>query len=313
MVFREIGEEAFNVDDIQIRTQYMNHTVLTLGYRVSCGGVSIVYATDHEPFSPTLYRSGTTRPTSADIVHAGDRKHVDFLVGADLVIHDAQYTINELANRHNWGHSSLEYAVDVCVAAGARQLAFIHHDPDRSDDEIERLVAAGQDRARSMGSDLQVHAAAEGAQIVLPEAIHTSLPGSEAPGQPGRGKRARVLVVDDEPALVHYVGLVLGRDGYDILQASNGRQALEIVQQEHPDLVLLDLMMPEMDGLQVLKQLRSSAEYSDLPVIMLTAKSAEDDIVRSFEGGVTDYINKPAASSVLRSRVRRWLLSREGG
>jgi CheY-like chemotaxis protein len=311
MAFRELGEETFNLEDVQITAQYMNHTVLTLGYRISCGGASVVYATDHEPFSPTLYRSGSSRPSLADIVHAGDRRHVDFLRGADLVIHDAQYTAAELANRHNWGHSSLEYAVDVCVAAGVKQLAFIHHDPDRSDDEIEQLEAAAQARARAWGSHLIVRAAAEGSQVVLPEVYHAVPRGTGALGQPGRARRSRVLVVDDEPALVHYVEMVLTRDGYDILKASNGRQALDVIEHEHPDLVLLDLMMPEMDGLEVLEHLRSSTDYSDLPVIMLTAKSAEDDIVRSFEGGVTDYINKPAAASVLRSRVRRWLLSRE--
>jgi CheY-like chemotaxis protein len=311
MVFREVGEETFSLEDIQITTQYMNHTVLTLGYRLSVGGVSMVYATDHEPFSPTLYRSGATRPGLADIVHAGDRRHVDFLRGADLVIHDAQFTAEELVSRQNWGHSSLDYAVDVCVAAGAKHLAFIHHDPDRSDDEIEQMEAAGQARARMWESDLRVFAAAEGLQVELAEAAQTARSDVGAPTQPGRNRRSRVLVVDDEPALVHYVEMVLSRDGYDILHASNGRQALVVIEQERPDLVLLDVMMPEMDGLEVLKRLRSSEDFCSLPVIMLTAKSAEDDIVRGFEGGVTDYINKPAAASVLRSRVRRWLLSRD--
>jgi CheY-like chemotaxis protein len=308
---REIGEETFSLGDAQVQTQYLNHTVLTLGYRISSGGVSVVYATDHEPLSSTLYRSGAVNPTLSDIVHAGDRKHVDFLSGADLVIHDAQFTAAELSTRRNWGHSSLEYAVDVCVAAGAKHLAFMHHDPDRSDEEVEQLESAGQARARAQGSDLQVSAAAEGAQILLRETAQTLETNVSAHVQPERGRRSRILVVDDEPALVHYVEMVLSRDGYDILKASNGREALDIIYQERPDLVLLDLMMPEMDGLQVLRQLRSSDEYCDLPVIMLTAKSAEDDIVRGFEGGVTDYINKPAVSSVLRSRVRRWLLSRE--
>ena len=104
MVFREIGEEVFSLGDVQVRTQYLNHTILTLAYRISCGGVTIVYATDHEPFSPGLYRSGVVNPKRSDIVHAGDRRHVEFLVGADLVIHDAQYTAAEMGTRRNWGH-----------------------------------------------------------------------------------------------------------------------------------------------------------------------------------------------------------------
>jgi putative two-component system response regulator len=70
-------------------------------------------------------------------------------------------------------------------------------------------------------------------------------------------------------------------------------------------------MMPKVDGYGVLRELRATPEFRDVPVIMLTAKIGEEDIVRSFEGGVTDYISKPAAPSLLRSRVRRWLLSQE--
>jgi CheY-like chemotaxis protein len=311
MVFREIGEEVFSLGDVQVRSQYLNHTILTLAYRISCGGVTIVYATDHEPFSPSLYRSGVVNPKRSDIVLAGDRKHVEFLVDADLVIHDAQYTAAEMGTKRNWGHSSLEYALDVCMAAGAKRLAFMHHDPDRSDDAIERLEISAQARAREMGSDMQVFAAAEGMHVVLRETDGTA-PTSES-GHVSASRRlpARVLVVDDDPAMVHYVGLVLSRDGYEILTAVDGRQALDIIRREHPDLILLDLMMPEMDGFQVLQHLRATAEFRETPVIMFTAKAGEDDIVRGFEGGVTDYIDKPAASSVLRSRVRRWLLSRE--
>jgi CheY-like chemotaxis protein len=252
-------------------------------------------------------------PKRSDIVHAGDRKHVEFLVGADLVIHDAQYTAAEMGTRRNWGHSSLEYALDVCMAAGVKRLAFMHHDPDRSDDAIESLEISAQARAREMGSDMQVFAAAEGMQMVLRETAGTA-PASES-GHISASRRlpARVLVADDDPAMVHYVGLVLSRDGYEILTAADGREALDIITREKPDLILLDLMMPEMDGFQVLQHLRATAEFRETPVIMFTAKAGEDDIVRSFEGGVTDYIDKPAASSVLRSRVRRWLLSREAG
>lgn len=311
MSFRAIGEETFAVGQTQVRTQYLNHTVLTLGYRLSCGGVSIVYATDHEPFSPSLYRSGMANPGLADIVHAGDRKHVDFLTGADLVIHDAQFTAAELAERRNWGHSSVQYAVDVCVAAGVKRLVLTHHDPDRSDDEIERLETLAQKRARDARSDLQVFAAAEGTQIALPETAETAPASETERALPGRGRRARVLVVDDEPAMINFVRVVLGRDGYEILKASDGREALEMIARECPDLVLLDLMMPEMDGYQVLQELRASPDFRELPVIMFTAKTGEEDIVRSFAGGVTDYIDKPVAASVLRSRVRRWLMNRE--
>jgi CheY-like chemotaxis protein len=78
-------------------------------------------------------------------------------------------------------------------------------------------------------------------------------------------------VVDDEPAMVQYLTTVLTRDGYEVLQAMNGYEALARVKEQPPDLVLLDVMMPEMDGFQVLRELRASEEFRDLPVIILTA------------------------------------------
>ncbi|MGC8879352.1 MAG: response regulator [Anaerolineae bacterium] len=310
--FREIGEEEFNIGEIRVQSCFVNHTILTLGYRICCGNVCIAYVTDHEPFAPSLYRSDAADPGLDDIVHAGDRKHVEFLADADLVIHDAQFTAEELAHRRDWGHSSLEYAVEVCVAAHAKQLVFIHHDPDRSDEELDRLEAAGQAYACQLGADLKVFAAAEGMEIELSEtgeALATS--SATCPVSLEARRHSRILVVDDEPAMVHYLTTVLTRDGYEVLQATNGYEALALVRQHSPDLVLLDVMMPEMDGFQVLRELRASEGFRDLPVIILTALAGEQDIVRGFEGGVTDYIDKPITPAVLRARVRRWLLSRD--
>jgi len=312
VVFREIGEEEFTIGDIRVQSCFVNHTILTLGYRIYCGSVCIVYVTDHEPFAPSLYRSDVADPDLDDIVHAGDRKHVEFLTAADLVIHDAQFTAEELVHRRDWGHSSLEYAVEVCIAARAKQLAFIHHDPDRSDEELDRLEAAGQAYARQLGSDLRVFAAAEGMEIELSETGEGPVPPGAAQVVGLEAKRhSRILVVDDEPAMVQYLTTVLTRDGYEVLQAMSGHEALAIVREQSPDLVLLDMMMPEIDGFQVLQELRALEEFRELPVIILTALTAEQDIVRSFEGGVTDYIDKPITPAVLRARVRRWLLSRD--
>jgi CheY-like chemotaxis protein/phosphoribosyl 1,2-cyclic phosphodiesterase len=310
--FRDIGEESFTVGDVRIRSQFVNHTVLTLGFRISVGGVRVVYIPDHEPFSPVLYRSGIEHPSLTDVVHAGDRKHIDFLRDADLVIHDAQYTEAEYERTRNWGHSTWNYAVDVCVAAGVKRLALFHHDPDHDDAFVEQIEADAQERARAQGSPLMVVAAEEGMSINLTEDIAdgtTTITGPIA--SVTRPKQPRILVVDDEPGMVHFVKTVLSKDGYDILTAYDGVEALEVARREHPDLVLLDVMMPRMDGYAVLEELRATPGLSEIPVIMFTAKIGEADIVRSFEGGVTDYISKPAAPAVLRSRVSRGLLSRE--
>ena len=310
IAFKEVSEESFNVGDVQIRTRFLNHTILTLGFRITAGGTTVAYIADHEPFSPNLYRAGVEDPSLLDIIHDGDRQHVGFLAGSDLVIHDAQYTSAEyVGGKRSWGHSTTEYVVDVAVAAGVRQVVLTHHDPEHDDDFVEALEAHCQARARALGSDLQVVAAAEGMEIGLPEIADRIPEGVAFQPTITRPKRARILVADDEPGMIRFIEVVLAKDGYEILAARDGEETIEIAQYEHPDLILLDVMMPKMNGYEVAQRLRAMPEFQDTPIIMFTARVAEEDIVRGFKLGVNDYIGKPIAPSLLRSRVRRWLLS----
>jgi DNA-binding response OmpR family regulator len=114
-----------------------------------------------------------------------------------------------------------------------------------------------------------------------------------------RGRR--ILVVDDEERMVRFIRLNLEHDGFRVTEAFNGTQAIDKVRSSLPDLVLLDVMMPDIDGFEVLKIIR---EVSTVPVIMLTAKGEEDDRVRGLELGADDYITKPFSPRELVSRVR---------
>ena len=111
----------------------------------------------------------------------------------------------------------------------------------------------------------------------------------------------RVLVVDDEPRMIHFIRLNLEHDGYEVIEATSGTEALENLRDRMPDLILLDVMMPEMDGFETLQLLR---EISTVPVIMLTAKGEEEDRVRGLELGADDYITKPFSPREMVSRVR---------
>ncbi|MEJ2600099.1 MAG: response regulator transcription factor [Anaerolineales bacterium] len=114
--------------------------------------------------------------------------------------------------------------------------------------------------------------------------------------------RGRILVVDDEPKLIRLVKEILLATGYEVLTAGFGQQAIEMVALEQPDLVLLDIMLPDgMDGYDVARRLR---EFSDIPIIMLTAKIREADMLRGFDCGVDDYIKKPFSSKELLARMR---------
>lgn len=110
-----------------------------------------------------------------------------------------------------------------------------------------------------------------------------------------------ILVVDDEPRLVNFMRMNLELEGARVASASNGRQALERAREDMPDVVLLDIMMPEMDGFETLRRLR---EFSQVPVLILTAKDDEDDRVRGLELGADDYVSKPFSHRELVSRIR---------
>jgi two-component system KDP operon response regulator KdpE len=114
-------------------------------------------------------------------------------------------------------------------------------------------------------------------------------------------KNRSILVVDDEERMVRFIRLNLEHDGFRVIEAFNGTQAINQIRSNLPDLVLLDVMMPDIDGFEVLKIIR---EISSVPVIMLTAKGEEDDRVRGLELGADDYITKPFSPRELVSRVK---------
>jgi two-component system KDP operon response regulator KdpE len=124
---------------------------------------------------------------------------------------------------------------------------------------------------------------------------------SAKPPRPLPRDAKRILVVDDEPRMIGFIRMNLELEGYQVLEAHNGIAALEIIRTQLPDLVLLDVMMPEPDGFETLRMLR---EFSSIPVIMLTAKGEEDDKVYGLELGADDYVTKPFGSRELSSRVR---------
>ncbi len=113
--------------------------------------------------------------------------------------------------------------------------------------------------------------------------------------------KSKILVVDDEKRMVRFIQLNLEQDGFQVVTAYNGKEALEQVRTQLPDLVLLDIMMPDINGFEVLKKIR---EVNSVPVIMLTAKGEEDDRIQGLELGADDYITKPFSPRELVSRIR---------
>ncbi|NIP24934.1 MAG: response regulator [Phycisphaerae bacterium] len=119
--------------------------------------------------------------------------------------------------------------------------------------------------------------------------------------------KATILIVDDEEDIRELVELNLAQEGYGILSCETGEQALETAGSKLPDLIILDLMLPGIDGLEVCKKLKSNHKTENIPIVMLTAKGEEADIVTGLELGADDYVTKPFRGKVLVARVRRIL------
>jgi CheY-like chemotaxis protein/phosphoribosyl 1,2-cyclic phosphodiesterase len=313
--YHDLIEGTFSVGDVRVLAQYLNHPALALGYRLELGSVAIVYSADHEPHAPQI--GDVDRPLGSGApaapAHAEDRRHVEFLTGADLVIHDAQYCLEEYPQKMGWGHTPAELAVDYAIAARARRLALFHHDPVRDDDAVDRLLEICRRRVATAGSAVDVFAAAEGQVVELDEtgggAART--PGATVPVAP-RIERETILVADDDPTIVKLLTVSLEADGFRVLTASDGEAALRMARAERPALLLLDWQMPGSSGVEVTRALRSDTDRKlrEMPVVLITAQSGAEHTAEGFAAGVTDYLTKPFRPAHVRTRIRAWLLRR---
>jgi DNA-binding response OmpR family regulator len=142
---------------------------------------------------------------------------------------------------------------------------------------------------------------------VRPPASHRSgaaLPaGASARAPQAPRNQKKILVVDDEQDLLDLITYNLGRNGYDVVSTQNGNDALELATREAPDLILLDLMLPGLDGTEVARRLKSDPRTAQVPLIMLTAKGEETDVVVGLTLGADDYITKPFSMKILLARI----------
>jgi len=124
-------------------------------------------------------------------------------------------------------------------------------------------------------------------------------------------RKKKILVVDDEKDLTALVSLHMKMAGFEVLTANNGEKALDLSREEKPDLIILDLMLPKIDGWEVCKRLRQDPGISNIPVIMLTARAETEDKLKGFEAGADDYVTKPFSPRELVARVKRVLARAE--
>lgn len=152
--FHEMEDGPIDIDGAKVTAASVPHVGPTIGYRVEFDGVSIVYVSDHQQ----------PAPGSTEVAPEVAPEVLELCEGADLLIHDAQYDDDELAQRPDWGHCTPDYAVEVAARAGVRRLALFHHDPAHSDARIDELHHRAAERAASRGID-EVIAASEGLTV----------------------------------------------------------------------------------------------------------------------------------------------------
>jgi two-component system alkaline phosphatase synthesis response regulator PhoP len=116
--------------------------------------------------------------------------------------------------------------------------------------------------------------------------------------------KPKILIVDDERYILHILDFSLGAEGFEVITAADGEQAVERSKADHPDLIVLDIMMPKMDGFEACRRIKSDPDTCDIPVIMLTAKGREVDKKRGREVGAEEYLTKPFSPAKLIERVQ---------
>ena len=312
--YHDLIEGTFHIGNIKVVTQYLNHPALTLGYRVEIDGIVVVYATDHEPHARPLPASAAPMPgvSLRDHLHAEDRRHIAFLAGADLLIHDAQYTAEEYPAKVGYGHSTIDYVAGVAIEAGVRRLSLFHHDPLRTDDALDEIVASLRSCARP---GLEIFAAAEGQVVELAEG--KALPSAAielrtAPTVDASAPAGLIWVAGEE--VLGLAERALASIGCSIVSVDPTSTHLTTrAAAEQPSVLLLGRRGDRWDAITLCRTLRdpdadAGARAHHLAVVVISTVEEARDMALGFAAGVTDWCTRPCSVPFLRSRVRAWLL-----
>jgi phosphoribosyl 1,2-cyclic phosphodiesterase/DNA-binding response OmpR family regulator len=303
IAYHELVEGTFAIGDVQIIARYLNHPALTLGYRIEADGASVVYCCDHEPHSVAM-ASGETALSGMD------RRYADFVAGADLVIHDSQYTAREYIAKVGWGHSPVEYAVRVCREGDVKRLALTHYDPLREDVAVDLILDEVRQQLRDCGSSLEVLGAAEGMVLDL-DGDPRSMVGAK---QRFGAKTAIDLSLSARPIFLRLASsrctellrAAIAAEGFQCRELDGVEDLQTVFRESRPALMLIEHDPPWLDGLEVARAVQrlQSGEQVQIPVVLV---GATPDPARE-TGVATDWLVMPFSESYARSRIRAWML-----
>ena len=293
--YNNLGEGSFVIEDFVISTRYLNHPALALAFRVECDGAVLVYACDHEPHDGALAHGSTTL-TGEDLAHAR------FMEGADLIIHDAQYLVGEYDAKRGWGHSTVDYAVTVARAAGAKRIALTHHDPMRSDDQID--VAVARLRAEAPEGGPEIVGAAEGLVIELGDGSGGRAEIGNAPGalrEAAAEVVPRLLLVVEDDTLADRVRKATNGEVMEVTRVQTLEAAVRNVGELRPGLVLVE---DSLVGDRALDALSVAMGEDPPPMVLIGGTGPTGDVA-------ADRLDEPWTAEYARTRIRTWLMRTE--
>ena len=298
--YNNLSEGTFRIDDVTVCTRYLNHPALTLAYRIEVDGAALVYACDHEPHARAL-------ALAEGPLDGQDLAHAEFMRGADLVIHDAQYTAEEYGAKAGWGHSTHEYAVRLSQEVGVKRLALTHHDPLRSDDQLDAIIARA--RSRLNGSKLDLFGAAEGLELELeadePQATPRRADEMALTRPSAESEKPLLLLATADAGVAEKMLQAISAEPVHVISASSGESALKLFEAEQPSLVILDDGLPDGPAQAVSDKIRRmSGSDGDLP-IMIVGRNGHDGASADVS---TEWLETPFSAEYARARIRTWLM-----
>jgi phosphoribosyl 1,2-cyclic phosphodiesterase len=306
----DLVEGAFEIGDVGVETRFLNHPALTLGYRLDADGAVVVYSSDHEPHDHDLAGGGDVRRSRHDAAHAA------WIAGADLLIHDAQYRADDFESHVGWGHSTVEYVVDVAHRADVGTVALFHHDPNRTDDEVDELVELARARAASIGYGGRIVAAAEGMTLTVrgDEARRADLATRRRGHPTALAESVRgvdtVVVFAPDPEIFAVIDDAATGEGIRAVVGADLRATFDAVVRHRPGVVLAQAVDDD-GGFDLVAAIRGLDDpvLRSVPVILIGASAARwrPD---ADERHITEWLTWPASAFFVRTKLRAWLLRR---
>lgn len=284
--YHDLVEGVFTIAGAKIYTRYLNHPALTMSYRIETDGSVLVHASDHEPHSIEAAAGapfGTRSP---------DADHVAFIDGADLLVHDTQYEIANYTPKIGWGHSTMEYVVDVAGEAGVGHLVMFHHDPNRDDDGVDDLLARARARASQRYPNLRVDAAIEGRAVsVVPRGGKSRITSrTSAVVRPAdEHLTPRIVMAVEDPVLEASLRAAAAAEGLQVdrpEQNDNLSDAVVVIDVDDPEL------HPVVKGAQA--------------VLGATRRAVPTGVVST----ISDWLVLPCSAAHIRTKLRAAVLRR---